>query len=229
MESKGVARRCFIFKAGWWKFEFWFTIFDLANLNGMLSAQEKQEVAWAGVTLISAGHKESFEVNGESCFTHRVWKSALKTLLQHGHLQACSPTEISILLMFTYPLVVPNTRCVLQSLCSFPCNIKLAIWLMSCISSFQRQCWTDLLIFTHISMYKHKLVNPILYVKLFLRTRYVLMTARSAIVHNNSSLNCRPDAKRNILTSTIINDGHLLRCYGGHCWILGGRTVHCPV
>lgn len=69
----------------------------------------------AGLTRKGTGYRESFEVNGESCFTHRVWKFALKTLLhiQRVHIRACLPpfkgiahTEIKILLIFTHPHVM---------------------------------------------------------------------------------------------------------------------------
>lgn len=38
-----------------------------------------------GETWIGAGYRESFEVNGGSRFTRRVWKSALMTLLHIQH------------------------------------------------------------------------------------------------------------------------------------------------
>ncbi len=56
-----------------------------------------------------------------------------------------------------------------------------------------------------------------------------LMTTRSTIgaLHNNSSLNCR---SHNLKYFSENNDQLCaLRYYGGHCWILGVRTVHCPV
>ncbi len=55
------------------------------------------------------------------------------------------------------------------------------------------------------------------------------MTTRSAIgaLHNNSSLNCR---SHNLKYFSENNDQLCsLRYYGGHSWILGVQTVHCPV
>lgn len=134
---KGVMRRCFIFKVGLWKFEFWFTIFDLANLNGMLSAQKKQEVSCGGTdkaldtgSCLRLTEKVALHIGYENLhlklfyiFNECIYRPGLPPI------QGIAHTEIKMLLIFARPHVTRhevNTRDVcrvfaLSHESSFPC------------------------------------------------------------------------------------------------------------